>query len=129
MILPKKAPKIAVNPTFLALKCLCHQRLGQEDQAIEAFETLLKDDQEKKPSTGSGSKGKAAARGKGGRQALLKKIQKVQSSEPVEADEVEEKPVETPQDAVAPAGKVFDDGVINVLQFALRGLGKRRPSS
>jgi hypothetical protein len=124
--LTKKTPKIATNPTFQALKCLCHQRLGEDDQAIEVFETLLKDDQEKKTSTGSSSKGKAAARGKGGRQALLKKVQKVQTAEPTEGEEVEDKQTETAKDgaAAAPPTRVFDDGVINVLQFALRGLGK-----
>jgi len=124
--LTKKAPRIVANPTFQALKCLCHQRLGEEDQAVEAFETLLKDDQERKPKSGSGSKGKAAARGKGGRQALLKKIQKVQNSDPADAAETDDKPAEASKEApeVVPP-RVFDDGVINVLQFALRGLGKR----
>lgn len=108
------------------MKCLCHQRLGEDDQAIEVFETLLKDDQEKKTSPGSSSKGKAAARGKGGRQALLKKIQKVQTAEPTEGEEGEDKQTEAAKDgaAAAPPTRVFDDGVINVLQFALRGLGK-----
>lgn len=55
----------------------------------------------------------------------MKKIQKVQTAEPTEGEEVEDKQTEAADGAAAaPRTRVFDDGVINVLQFALRGLGK-----
>jgi hypothetical protein len=109
---------------FQALKCLCHQRLDEEDLAIEVFNKLLKDDGEKKSSSGSGSKGKAAAKGKGGRQALLKKMQQSQSPAPTEAEAKanEKGPIDDAEQTTPP--RVFDDDVINVLQFALKGLGK-----
>ena len=110
---------------FQALKCLCHQRLGEEDLATEVFNKLLKDDGEKKPYSGSGSKSKAAAKGKGGRQALLKKMQQSQSpGSTAEAEAIaSEKGAVVDTEPTTPA-RVFDDDVINVLQFALKGLGK-----
>jgi hypothetical protein len=116
-------------PLFQALKCLCHQRLDEEDLATEVFNKLLKDDGDKKPSTGSGSKGKAAAKGKGGRQALLKKMQQNQSPA---SPETEPTPIEKAvniETEQTPPVRVFDDDVINVLQFALKGLGKCKHSS
>jgi hypothetical protein len=97
--------------------------MGEEEEALEAYQALLKTNTEKeeKPATTSSSgKGKALAKGKGGRKALLKKVQKTQ--EPVEEEESKDEvaKVEDVQSDV----KVFDDDVINIIQFALRGLGK-----
>ena len=99
--------------------------MGEEDLATEVFNKLLKDDGEKKPSSGSGSKSKAAAKGKGGRQALLKKMQQSQSpGSTAEAEAIaSEKGTVADTEPTKPA-RVFDDDVINVLQFALKGLGK-----
>jgi hypothetical protein len=100
--------------------------MGQEEQATEVLDALLKEVKEKNSIPASGSKGKAAARGKGGRQALLKKVQQGQVST-LPGDEVDSlsPPVPTKTETVAALSpRVFDDDVINVLQFALKGLGK-----
>lgn len=112
--------------------------MGDEETAYQVFTNLIKQEKGQKTlsssSTSGGGKSKAAAaKGKGGRAALLKKVQQAQAgnpsspleNEPTKAVEpVEQPPSENPDASTASSGPVLEDSVINILQFALRGLGR-----